>query len=283
MSHPLKNFLTALSPALAGKGRVSCLSRGTVAPPPLSFLVNFPIVVAGVSGAMRFRHAGEGRVSEGVLRRGDLLVVPGGCWYEVSPVGDFDAVTLLFGPRSTGLSRQTQRDGALAATAKAALPGPPSGAVSELPPLLESEAEHGATGVTAHLARALAEAVADNIRKTDTDEPGPGSAKRLYANLAMYVQKHCHTDLTREGVAREFRISPNHLSRLFREAGLVTYVDYLNYARIHRAKFLLRKHPMSVGEVAANAGFRDTAYFCRVFRKVTKTTPSRYRADHREG
>jgi AraC-like DNA-binding protein len=30
--------------------------------------------------------------------------------------------------------------------------------------------------------------------------------------------------------------------------------------------------------VAVRCGFRDAAYFCRVFKRVTKTTPIEYRA-----
>jgi YesN/AraC family two-component response regulator len=47
--------------------------------------------------------------------------------------------------------------------------------------------------------------------------------------------------------------------------------------RVNRAKFMLQNYGMSVKEIAANCGYSDAAYFCRVFRKITNLTPLQYR------
>jgi AraC family transcriptional regulator len=49
-------------------------------------------------------------------------------------------------------------------------------------------------------------------------------------------------------------------------------------ARIDKARDLLGQGDLDVKEVAARCGFDNEYYFSRLFRKVTGTTPSRYRS-----
>jgi len=53
--------------------------------------------------------------------------------------------------------------------------------------------------------------------------------------------------------------------------------DYLNLVRVNRAKFMLQNYSMTLKEIAANCCYTDTAYFCRVFKKISKVTPTEYR------
>ena len=55
--------------------------------------------------------------------------------------------------------------------------------------------------------------------------------------------------------------------------------DYVNLVRVNRAKFMLRNYPMTLKEVAANCGYTDIAYFCRIFKKIVKLTPTQYRGE----
>ena len=84
-------------------------------------------------------------------------------------------------------------------------------------------------------------------------------------------------DLSRESVARHFGLAPNHVSRLFRQHGQMRFHDYLNSIRMNRAKFMLRSYSVTLKEVAANCGYTDVAYFCRLFKKMNQETPTQYR------
>ena len=55
------------------------------------------------------------------------------------------------------------------------------------------------------------------------------------------------------------------------------FCDYLTYVRIDRAKFMLHKYDMNLSEIADRCGFSDSAYFCRVFKKIVGKTPTKYR------
>jgi AraC-like DNA-binding protein len=105
----------------------------------------------------------------------------------------------------------------------------------------------------------------------------PRKAAHTYEALCLYVQENFQHPLTRESVAQRFGIAPTHVSRLFRIEGLTNFRDYLNLARINRAKFILANYAIPLKEVAANCGYSDAAYFCRVFKAIAKTTPTQYR------
>jgi YesN/AraC family two-component response regulator len=53
--------------------------------------------------------------------------------------------------------------------------------------------------------------------------------------------------------------------------------DYLNLVRVNRAKFMLQNYSLTLKEIAANCGYSDAAYFCRVFKKTSNITPTEYR------
>ena len=47
--------------------------------------------------------------------------------------------------------------------------------------------------------------------------------------------------------------------------------------RIEKSKKLIVETNKSIAEISKLCGFNDAKYFCKVFGKYTKTTPSAYR------
>ena len=86
-----------------------------------------------------------------------------------------------------------------------------------------------------------------------------------------------HVTLIHQRVAEHFGLAPNHVSRLFRREGQIRFNDYLNSIRMNRAKFMLRNYSLTLKEIAANCGYNDIAYFCRMFKKMNNETPTQYR------
>jgi AraC-like DNA-binding protein len=103
-------------------------------------------------------------------------------------------------------------------------------------------------------------------------------AQSLFERVCVYLQSTYHEDVTRDSVAGQFGVTPNHLSRLFHAHGHMTFISYLTHVRIDRAKYLLCNYNLKLDDIAARCGFRDGPYFCRVFKRLTKTTPADYRA-----
>jgi AraC-like DNA-binding protein len=115
---------------------------------------------------------------------------------------------------------------------------------------------------------------------TAMTRPAPQGARHTDAPVHValaYLEQHYRHQISRWQVAEAAGVSEDHLSRLFhRRLGLPLW-DYLIRLRIQRAKERLRQSDDSVQTVARAVGFRDRAYFSRVFHKVTGVAPHTYR------
>ncbi|MFA6714923.1 MAG: AraC family transcriptional regulator [Victivallales bacterium] len=73
------------------------------------------------------------------------------------------------------------------------------------------------------------------------------------------------------------RLSKSQMNRNFRKIFGVSPQKYWEKQRLKIICVLLRKASASIYEIAAEAGFEDSGYFCRWFKKMTGYTPSEYR------
>lgn len=67
------------------------------------------------------------------------------------------------------------------------------------------------------------------------------------------------------------------LKRRFKAATGSSLIAYLQNLRIEAAKHLLESSSLPVDEISAQAGYSDTSFFRRVFKRLTGLTPSHYR------
>lgn len=105
----------------------------------------------------------------------------------------------------------------------------------------------------------------------------PPQTSAVVKSAISYLQENYSRPLSRWEIATAVGVSDDYLSRVFsRELG-VTPWDYLNRYRILQAKELLRTTSENIGNVALQVGFRDQAYFSRVFRKLSGRSPQAFR------
>ena len=67
------------------------------------------------------------------------------------------------------------------------------------------------------------------------------------------------------------------LKRRFKAATGSSLIQYLQNLRVEEAKRLLESSDHPVEEISAEAGYSDTSFFRRVFKRLTGLTPSHYR------
>ena len=93
----------------------------------------------------------------------------------------------------------------------------------------------------------------------------------------IYTQMaHGNTDV--ESVAERMGLSRAQLNRKVLAVTGQNTSSYMMQVRIAKAKRLLRADVnMPIGDIAAKCGFDDVAYFSRIFKQQTDTTPSQYR------
>jgi len=116
------------------------------------------------------------------------------------------------------------------------------------------------------------------IRKTFNEQDDlcqPTS--QLVRYILVYIQQHYSEALSRKVLANTVGVSEEYLSRIFRQELGISLWDALTRLRIQVAKELLQAGDASINRVASGVGFNDSAYFSRVFHKLTGVSPLEYR------
>jgi AraC-like DNA-binding protein len=254
---------------------------GTTAPPPLAYVTNFPRLSLPLGGCHTMDVAQSGRTETIKPMRGHAVFVPDHAWNKPDWSGHVDVLTFLFGVKQVGISLVRHSGGSqVPATAvKASVHGGydvPTHSI--LAALMVLAADNTKGPLARLLTESLLHASLRLLKSPQTQRPR--KAIRTYESICLYVQENFHSSITRESVARHFGLAPNHVSRLFRKEGLMRFNDYLNLVRVNRAKFMLQNYSLTLKEIAASCYYSDPAYFCRVFKKVCKVTPTEYRANN---
>ena len=83
-------------------------------------------------------------------------------------------------------------------------------------------------------------------------------------------------------LARAFHLSPDHLTRCFREAFGETPHRYLQRRRVERATYLLRTTGLDVTEVCLAVGFTSLGTFSSTFSRIVGAPPSAYARARRD-
>jgi AraC-like DNA-binding protein len=257
------------------------VAGGSTSPPVLAYLVNFPRLSVILAGEDQMEIERDGLAAQFTIKRGQAVLVPANCWNKPAWAGRVSVLTLLFGKRQTGISLVSQNKRGETPTAiKAHFHRPVEGPVPGiLDALMNLPANSGDSVADNPAGPLLVEALLHCCVKQLSEPVGHtgGKADKTFQNICMYLQENFQFSLTRDSVADHFRLSPNHVSRLFRSEGFMRFTDYLTWVRLDRAKYMLRHHDRTLSEVAQSCGFSDIGYFCRVFKRKTKLTPTAYR------
>lgn len=78
-------------------------------------------------------------------------------------------------------------------------------------------------------------------------------------------------------VAAEVQLSPGRLAHLVKEVTGRSVLQIVQQVRVRQAQHLLERTSKSCTEVAYETGYSDQSYFIKHFKRITGTTPSRYR------
>jgi len=106
-----------------------------------------------------------------------------------------------------------------------------------------------------------------------------GSQDLRQIRLMNYVNANLFKrDLSLDTAAESASCSPQYICRVFREIYNQTFTSYVTRKRIDYAKRLLLSGTETVAEIAADCGFSDVNYFCRVFKKDTGSRPNEFRS-----
>ncbi|WP_249998954.1 helix-turn-helix domain-containing protein [Actinoplanes sp. M2I2] len=126
----------------------------------------------------------------------------------------------------------------------------------------------------------LINAVVSNAIESTVDAAGSDEAAAVFLRVQGFVQRHLtDPDLSPDTIASAHSMSVRSLHRLFRTQG-VSVAAWIRVQRLERcgrdlADPALRNRPIYA--TAARWGFRDAAYFSKVFRSAYHMSPQQYR------
>ena len=103
------------------------------------------------------------------------------------------------------------------------------------------------------------------------EKENPYVVQMLKITEQRYMEK-----ISVENIAEELQVSASYLSRKFKNATGLTYLDFLNQYRIRQAIKLLETGKYKVYEVSDMTGFTDYKHFSAVFRRYTNQSPSEF-------
>ncbi len=104
---------------------------------------------------------------------------------------------------------------------------------------------------------------------------------RAYENTILeaesFILENLGGKLTLGAIAERAKVSRSNFSKIFLAHTGKTLCEYILEKRIEKAKELIRGNErFTLGEIAKKTGFYDLNHFSRIFKKHTKTNPSKY-------
>src|SRR5690606_14296302 len=95
--------------------------------------------------------------------------------------------------------------------------------------------------------------------------------------IKQYIVEHSHKEISLDGIAQIFELSPIYISKLFKEQLGVNYIAFLTECRLEKARKLMLNPEKSLKEITFEVGYQDPNYFSKVFRKMYGASPTEYR------
>ena len=92
-----------------------------------------------------------------------------------------------------------------------------------------------------------------------------------------YVLNHVEEEITLTSISNHLNISKNYFCSVFKQQAGENFLEYLTKAKIDRAKILLKRYDYKVYEVSDILGYKETAYFSKLFKKHTGYTPAEFK------
>ncbi|WP_409292602.1 helix-turn-helix domain-containing protein [Peribacillus sp. SCS-37] len=101
--------------------------------------------------------------------------------------------------------------------------------------------------------------------------------KNPIESAIQYIQLNYGEPLTLKSISNRVYLSQSYFSRLFKEETGMTFIEYVTFVRVQKAKGMLRLSSLPIEVIANNTGFANSSYFATAFKKLVGKTPTEYR------
>ncbi|MBR6286959.1 MAG: helix-turn-helix domain-containing protein [Bacteroidaceae bacterium] len=107
-------------------------------------------------------------------------------------------------------------------------------------------------------------------------------ASRRIQILKDYIDTHYSEEIRMETLSELVNMTPNALSRFFKQRTNRSISNYINEVRIGQAAMLLFETTMTIVEISYKCGFNTISNFNRTFKNVKGLTPTEFRDGYKK-
>ncbi len=130
----------------------------------------------------------------------------------------------------------------------------------------------GSTKSIEHMKQFIHLAVSSVKEKEDGVSP-----KMLVERIMLYINEHLDEELMREDIARWVNLSPDYMTKLFKNETGITIKEYIIQQKMQMARKLLQTTNLPVSFIASKIGFCNFSHFSYTYKKVMGVTPQNER------
>lgn len=99
---------------------------------------------------------------------------------------------------------------------------------------------------------------------------------KVIEQAVAYIRENFSSDITLSSLAKNFSVSPEHFSRMFKKETGLGFSKYLNSLRLQHAEQLLKSADgQNITRIAESCGFEDSNYFSKKFKEAYGTSPKK--------
>jgi two-component system response regulator YesN len=99
---------------------------------------------------------------------------------------------------------------------------------------------------------------------------------KIVEKTNLLISERFHQDMNLDDISKELHISPQYLSRLYKNETGENFIERLTSVRIENAKKLMKESKYSIKEICYMSGYCDPNYFSKLFKKHVGISPTDY-------
>ena len=91
-----------------------------------------------------------------------------------------------------------------------------------------------------------------------------------------FIEENINEDISLAALSLQAGVSSGYLSRIFKKYYRISVVDYIHLRKLMAAKKYLVSSEMNISDISFLLGYSEPGYFCKIFKKYEKMTPSAF-------
>ena len=102
---------------------------------------------------------------------------------------------------------------------------------------------------------------------------------KMIEEVKNYLENHFAESISRKDIEELVHMNQDYVNRIFKCSTGYSLMEYTQYYRILKSKYLLLNTEYSISEIGGMVGYDSPPYFSKIFKKWTGVTPLEYRSE----